>query len=224
MKNIHILPTDQPSRLIKNNNNQLILTIQTLPKDVEISCYPQHLYITSNEEIKEGYYLFNNCYYKYPSTLGEPPIGSKKIILTTDQSLDSVQAIDDKFLEWFVKNPTCEKVDVENNKCLVKRGNCDCSERDIDCQCLGYEIIIPKEEPKQETLELPKEIDFANEIEQISEYDKGRWYGRIEGDEWQQERSYSKEEVISFGEFIFKHTLLAHSKGVKNLFEQFKKK
>ena len=39
-----------------------------------------------------------------------------------------------------------------------------------------------------------------------------------------QERSYSEEEVIAFGEFIFKHTLLAHSKGVKNLFEQFKKK
>jgi len=38
------------------------------------------------------------------------------------------------------------------------------------------------------------------------------------------ERSYSEEEVIAFGEFIFKHTLLTHSKGVKNLFEQFKKK
>ncbi len=38
------------------------------------------------------------------------------------------------------------------------------------------------------------------------------------------EKGYSEEEVIEFGEFIFKHTLLAHSKGVKNLFEQFKKK
>jgi hypothetical protein len=37
-------------------------------------------------------------------------------------------------------------------------------------------------------------------------------------------RSYSEEEVIAFGEFIFKHTLLTHIKGVKNLFEQFKKK
>jgi hypothetical protein len=46
----------------------------------------------------------------------------------------------------------------------------------------------------------------------------------IEGANWQQERSYSEEEVIAFGEFIFKHTLLAHSKGVKNLFEQFKNK
>jgi hypothetical protein len=46
----------------------------------------------------------------------------------------------------------------------------------------------------------------------------------IEGAKWQQERSYSEEEVIAFGEFIFKHTLLAHSKGVKNLFKQFKNK
>jgi hypothetical protein len=38
------------------------------------------------------------------------------------------------------------------------------------------------------------------------------------------ERSYSEEDMIAFGEFIFKHTLLAHSKGVKNLFEQFKNK
>jgi hypothetical protein len=39
-----------------------------------------------------------------------------------------------------------------------------------------------------------------------------------------QQQGYSEEEVIAFGEFIFKHTLLAHSKGVKNLFEQFKNK
>jgi hypothetical protein len=40
----------------------------------------------------------------------------------------------------------------------------------------------------------------------------------------EEEKSYSEEEVIAFGEFIFKHTLLAHYKGVKNLFEQYKKK
>ena len=46
----------------------------------------------------------------------------------------------------------------------------------------------------------------------------------IKGAEWQQERSYSEEEVIAFGEFIFKHSLLTHTRGVKSLFEQFKKK
>jgi hypothetical protein len=38
-----------------------------------------------------------------------------KIILTTDPNLikEGVQAIDDEFLEWFVKNPSCEEVEVE---------------------------------------------------------------------------------------------------------------
>ena len=46
----------------------------------------------------------------------------------------------------------------------------------------------------------------------------------INGAKWQQERSYSEEEVIAFGEFIFKHSLLTHTRGVKILFEQFKNK
>ena len=39
-----------------------------------------------------------------------------------------------------------------------------------------------------------------------------------------QQQGYSEEEVIAFGEFIFKHSLLTHARGVKSLFEQFKKK
>jgi hypothetical protein len=42
--------------------------------------------------------------------------------------------------------------------------------------------------------------------------------------EMEKQQGYSEEEVIAFGEFIFKHTLLTHSKGVKNLFKQFKNK
>jgi hypothetical protein len=58
----------------------------------------------------------------------------------------------------------------------------------------------------------------------INELDKEYIKGFNEGSARQQERSYSEEEVIAFGEFIFKHSLLTHTKGVKNLFEQFKKK
>ena len=41
--------------------------------------------------------------------------GFKKIILTTDPKLisDGVDAIDDTFLEWFIKNPTCAFVECE---------------------------------------------------------------------------------------------------------------
>ena len=66
-------------------------------------------------------------------------------------------------------------------------------------------------------------------IDAAERYIAGDNYNRyyndfIEGAEWQQERSYSEEEVIAFGEFIFKHSLLTHTRGVKSLFEQFKKK
>ena len=77
---------------------------------------------------------------------------------------------------------------------------------------------------KQETLELPFEINFANEIEQISEYDIGRWYGRIEGAKWQAERMYSEEEVL---ELLLKskiETSNLYYEDMKEWFEQSKKK
>jgi len=76
------------------------------------------------------------------------------------------------------------------------------------CACYGSNDIhecycnLKNNNMKQETLELPVEINFANEIEQISEYDKGRWYGRIEGAKWQADRMYSEEDMISFAEFV----------------------
>ena len=83
--------------------------------------------------------------------------------------------------------------------------------------------VLPTDKPKQETLE-----EAAHE-----HYKKGQLglekaadteHAFIKGAKWQQERMYSEEEVIAFGEFIFKHSLLTHTKGVKSLFEQFKKK
>jgi hypothetical protein len=75
---------------------------------------------------------------------------------------------------------------------------------------------------KQETLEEVAERLYSDK--EYPMYGEIRRDGFINGAKWQQERSYSEEEVIAFGEFIFKHTLLTHSKGVQNLFEQFKNK
>ena len=58
----------------------------------------------------------------------------------------------------------------------------------------------------------------------IDELDKEYIKGFNEGSNYYIERMYSEEEVIAFGEFIFKHSLLTHTRGVKSLFEQFKKK
>jgi len=105
MKNIHLLPTDKPSRIFYLASNLHLEMGQLItPKDY------QNIYITSSEEIKEGvdqWYLDKVLNEPYNS--GGAQYSSKQdvIILTTDQDLiaDGVQAIDDEFLEWFVKNP-----------------------------------------------------------------------------------------------------------------------
>ena len=98
------------------------------------------------------------------------------------------------------------------------------NQRDID----AVTDYIGKETSKQETLEEAAKIyaePYRCPATNDNEYCKHDIISAFNnGAKWQQERSYSEEEVIAFGEFIFKHTLLAHSKGVKNLFEQFKKK
>ncbi len=71
-----------------------------------------HIYITSDEEIKEGDWFYNPKFNEIG--INYNPDSCKKIILTTDQDLinDGVQSIDDEFLKWFIKNPSCEFVEI----------------------------------------------------------------------------------------------------------------
>ncbi len=146
MKNVHILPTDKPSRLSDCHDNKLHLD------DVRYLRNFQNIYITSDEEIKENdwYWLekiniigSESGIYKSEdkkiSKINTLTCNCKKIILTTDQDLiaDGVQAIPDEFLEWFVKNPKCEMVKIGQG---FFKNNYD----------LSYKIIIQKED---ETLE-----------------------------------------------------------------------
>ncbi len=74
----------------------------------------QIIYITSDEEIKEGDWCLSKL--NEVVRFGKKFTVSlyKKIILTTDPDLikDGVQPIDDEFLEWFVKNSTCENIPI----------------------------------------------------------------------------------------------------------------
>jgi len=179
----------------------------------------KELFITSDEEIKDGW-----SYDRMMKSIGKRDnVYSSKIILTTDQDLikDGVQSIDDEFLEWFVKNPSCEKIGVTFG-CMETR-QCVC---DSNARCLkpGYEIIIPKEEPKkikcycghtitcdcspleepkQETLEeaaenYAKQFDYAEDSSPQIDF--------IEGAKWQAERRYNEEDMISFAEFVATYT------------------
>ena len=110
MKNIHVLPTEKPSRLYYWEDKLVLGNLATTPIN-------RNIYITNDEDIKEGvdqWYIDKVLNEPYNS--GGAQYSSKQdvIILTTDQDLikDGVQAIDDEFLEWFVKNPSCEEVEV----------------------------------------------------------------------------------------------------------------
>jgi hypothetical protein len=118
MKNIHVLPTDKPSRLHLNNSGLVLCDLNFGKNTIN----GQNIYITSDEEIKEGDWHFkktNNTVGNYKLDSINPNKGRyNKIILTTNQELinDGVQLITDEFLEWFVKNPSCEEVEVEQFK------------------------------------------------------------------------------------------------------------
>jgi hypothetical protein len=161
----------------------------------------ENIYITSDEEINVGTFVLdikNNEVVKSKGKMSKNPY-IKKIILTDNKDLikDGVQAIDDEFLEWFVKNPSCEEVEVIYTNCA----NCvkiqgqelspDC------CHNYQYKIIIPQEEakqdrtctnncsvvcgecqifePKQETLEEPTMID-----DWLNEYGDPEIYKKVE--------------------------------------------
>ena len=150
MKNIHVLPTDKPSRLFEIIQFNLSFDKENyFSEDYKIihKYKNKHIYITSDEKIKEGDWCIDDKYKQPMKYFGEGSLlkSSKKIILTTDQDLikDGVQAIDDEFLEWFVKNPSCKRVEVN------KKWN---EERIVGGKDIGdysYKIIIPQEEPKQ---------------------------------------------------------------------------
>ena len=147
MKNIHILPTDKPSRLFKVSG-ELKLTRNF---DFYNGSEYQHIYITSDEIIKDvrphkGKWQLEqeqilNKFPTYLTDLSE----CKLVIMTTDQELikDGVQAIDDEFLEWFLKNPSCEFVKIVDDVECLPMPNIHIHKR-------IYKIIIPQEESKQE--------------------------------------------------------------------------
>jgi hypothetical protein len=201
MKNIHLIPTDKPSRLYKTGNF-LLLDSKAMPNNI-LETINQHIYITNDEEIKEGdWVIYKNNFFKIENGDNELFHLSKKIILTTDQDLinDGVQAIDDTFLEWFVKNPSCEEVE-------IVYGLFNPMGRQVDPMNLGqnhsqcvwkYKITIPQEKPKQETLEEAADYYSSNPLFRMGTPRQDIKRGFELGVKWQQEQDknkYSEEEV-----------------------------
>jgi hypothetical protein len=215
MKNLHLIPTDKPSRLgyLTKKGKEVFKDLWLFNKPMPniLDSENQHIYITNSEDIKEGDWFIDDKYKQPMKYFGEGSLlkSSKKIILTTDPSLaPDAQKIDDEFLEWFVKNPSCEEVEVQ---------------KWFDgLDFLEYKIIIPQEEPKQETLEeaAGKLYPLTGEVG-IDHRNYLRKEGFINGAKYQAERMYSEKEVL---QLLLR---LQQTESYDNLyewFEQFKKK
>ena len=185
MKNIHVISTNKPSRLIIYST--LVNDFRLLAEPTKDWKHKKHIYITNSEEIKEG----DCCLYStkedtnneesipiickitrilnsqdgllYEGSTGlvtQYPTKLSKIILTTDPDLikDGVQAIDDEFLEWFVKNPSCDYVEITDDTFTVG----EMSKLPLGTRNHKYKIIIPQEKPKQLT-----DLEIAIKLEEI---------------------------------------------------------
>ena len=193
MKNLHVLPTDHSSRL-RYNIKTRIWELNEFPKYHTDIKSTHNIYITSEEEIKEGDWCYHPLL-KWGSVIkskyDEPNSTMKKIILTTDQDLinDGVQEIDDKFLEWFIKNPSCEEVAIDFS--LVSGS-------------FKYKIIIPSSEIWKD---IPEFEGYEEALNQFPEYNQ--YLERIafeKGVEWQAERSYNEDEVKTIiNDIVEKH-------------------
>ena len=147
MKNIHLLPTKA--------NDETAGGIWV--KKTRDWC---NIYITSDEEIKEGDWFYDTTHKNVFQWKSNKPKGDfqLKIILTTAPDLikDGVQAIDDEFLQWFIENPTREFVNVKKVRLTREITLEDWKETQFPEIIEGafsdrkpYKIIIPQGEAKQ---------------------------------------------------------------------------
>ena len=173
MKNIHLIPTDKPSNItIRKRTGELVYDAEPFTHDEWDVISNQNIYITSDEEIKEGDWcleLQTGKIFRAGLSVGTDYEDLfKKIILTTDQDLikDGVQAIDDEFLEWFVKNPSCEYVEVGKTNKLID----NYAEKHEYKWEVKYQIYIPKKEPKQHVEFINNNIEeFDNKLKEVKQ-------------------------------------------------------
>lgn len=236
-------------------------------KDLKDTGYiPQNMYIISDEEIREenltkeiyvidvqtnniGKLSCKNSFFKGSCKLigvewkNKQDIWNyyhiREIILTTDLDLikDDVQAIDNEFLKWFVKNPSCKEVEVmpigfedrEDYLIIIPKEESKQIfsvdfEMSIDDEGMSIEVPIIKRETLEEAAERLYPIiiyDYTDTGLDLKELERQIF---INGAKWMQEKSYSEEDILDAWELGAREGLPLTKKKKEKLFEKFKKK
>jgi hypothetical protein len=160
MKNIFVKATTEPSQVYLIKEKATLGLTSKNPEAMEhygSGTHNQHVYITKKESYDRGDWcidieaeeIFKVAEVKEFSGIVRSDTDTYvydacvKIVLATDLKLvaDGVKEINSEFLEWFVKNSSCEEVDIEAycpndcNGCVEKCKN-------------SFYRIIPKGTPK----------------------------------------------------------------------------
>ena len=180
MKNIFLIPTPNESRLWRDlSSNKLRFDNISTPNSNECTkCSNEYMYITTDSKFVRDEYITDGIEVikATPKLVNAQGLVDrrdwKKILMTTDPELikDGVHPIGEDFLQWFVENPTCIKVE-------VVYGLFNPMGRQVDPNDLGqnhskcvwkYKIITTKEEQKQHL------IDMMKSDEELGLYDESR--------------------------------------------------
>jgi hypothetical protein len=146
MKNIHVLPTDKPSRLIIYST--LLNEFRLLDEPIEDWKHKRNIYITSDEKFVRDEYITDGIEVMKatPKLVDAQGLVDRrnwrKIVLTNDLELikDGIQEIEDLFLVWFVKNPTFDEIEIGKTNKLID----NYAEEEKEKWEVKYHIYIPK--------------------------------------------------------------------------------
>jgi hypothetical protein len=247
MKNVHLLPTEKPIKsigdLVKDKYGDIHIFTKNDGKEYGKTTTKLNIYITSDEEIKEGDTSvliidgFEPMILTHHEPIEDGYLG-KKIILTTDPKLidSGVQAIDDEFLEWFVKNPSCEFVDtgfishsgVREYKIIIPQEESKQEQKELRKKLWNVIDMIEQEESKQETLEDAAERYAEGKSSNFS-FRNTHIRDFIAGANWQSKRMYGEKDFKLFARQYYREIKLDKSNLLwddlaDKCLEQFKKK
>jgi hypothetical protein len=173
---------------------------------------PQYIYITRSVESKVGDYYIGEGFagptlFQWDKSQAKqfPDMIIQKVVLTNNPSLiqGDIRAIDSEFLEWFVKNPACESVEIkrlEDGQYVDYFPDGSVVEGIYE----NYTLVLPREEPKHipykgKVWEPPKQ----ETLEEVAKNKYGEGYGGvdirhafIDGAKWQADKMYNEEEVL----------------------------
>jgi hypothetical protein len=191
----------------------------------DASVRPHNMYITNEEKFVRDEYITDGIEVikATPKLVNAQGLVDrrdwKKIILTTDQALnkDGVWGIEDGFLEWFVKNPTCDYVELKGYAIILPGESCDCDKMCSECEAKQE---TPEEAAERTNPVIIRSTPFGSKYEWVPKKERKQF---VEGAKWQQEQDKNNYSEV-FEWLANKDYLSDKVELIQKEFEEFKKK